>query len=79
VFREVASGAKTDRLQFRGATEQLDAGDVPMVTRLDRLVRSTRDLLNGLLLHIPGRAEVGHRAPNGDTREWQQSGCVAQT
>ena len=46
VFREMASGAKTDRRQLRRALDQLDAGDVLMVTRLDRLARSTRDLLN---------------------------------
>src|SRR5581483_6583608 len=46
VFRGVASGAKTDRRQLRHALGQLDAGDVLMVTRLDRLARSTRDLLN---------------------------------
>jgi len=46
VFREVASGGKGDRLQLRRALDQLDAGDVLMVTRLDRLARSTRDLLN---------------------------------
>jgi len=45
VFREVASGAKTDRAQLRRVLDQLDAGDVLMVTRLDRLARSTRDLL----------------------------------
>lgn len=48
VFREVASGAKTDRAQLRKALAALDAGDVLMVTRLDRLARSTRDLLNTL-------------------------------
>ena len=48
VFRETASGAKTDRSQLRRALDQLDAGDVLMVTRLDRLARSTRDLLNTL-------------------------------
>jgi DNA invertase Pin-like site-specific DNA recombinase len=48
VYREVASGAKTDRAQLRRAIDQLDAGDVLMVTRLDRLARSTRDLLNTL-------------------------------
>jgi DNA invertase Pin-like site-specific DNA recombinase len=46
VFREVASGAKTDRAQLRKALDRLEAGDVLMVTRLDRLARSTRDLLN---------------------------------
>ena len=48
VFRETASGAKTDRAELRKAIAKLDAGDVLMVTRLDRLARSTRDLLNTL-------------------------------
>ena len=48
MFRETASGAKTDRAQLRRLLDQLDAGDVLMVTRLDRLARSTRDLLNTL-------------------------------
>jgi DNA invertase Pin-like site-specific DNA recombinase len=45
VFRETARGARTDRNQPRKALDQLNAGDVLMVTRLDRLARSTRDLL----------------------------------
>jgi DNA invertase Pin-like site-specific DNA recombinase len=47
VFREVASGAKTDRTQLRRLLDQLDAlapGDVVTVTRIDRLARSTFDL-----------------------------------
>ena len=48
VFREIASGAKTDRVQPRKALAVLDADDVLVVTRLDRLARSTRDLLNTL-------------------------------
>ena len=48
VFREVASGAKTARAQLRRLLDVLDAGDVLTVTRLDRLARSTRDLLNTL-------------------------------
>ncbi|WP_226019360.1 recombinase family protein [Novosphingobium sp. FKTRR1] len=46
VFQEVASGAKTNRLQLRRVLDQLDADDVLLVARLDRLARSTRDLLN---------------------------------
>src|SRR3954465_5819081 len=46
VFREVASGAKTNRAQLCRLLGQLDPGDVVTVTRLDRLARSTRDLLN---------------------------------
>ena len=48
VFRETASGAKTERTQLRKALAALEAGDVLVVTRLDRLARSTRDLLNTL-------------------------------
>ena len=57
VFRETASGAKTDRAQLRLALGQLDKGDVLMVTRLDRLARSTRDLLN-TLARSPARARA---------------------
>ena len=45
VLREIASGAKTSRAQIRRLLGQLAAGEVLMVTRLDRLARSTRDLL----------------------------------
>ncbi|TBW32846.1 recombinase family protein [Siculibacillus lacustris] len=48
VFQETASGAKTDRAQLRRMLAVLQPGDVIMVTRLDRLARSTRDLLNVL-------------------------------
>ena len=48
MFRETAGGAKTDRAQLRRALAHLGARDVLMVTRLDRLARSTRDLLNTL-------------------------------
>lgn len=48
IFREVASGARTDRAQLRRALARLTQGDVLAVTRLDRLARSTRDLLDTL-------------------------------
>ncbi len=48
VFQETASGAKTDRRQLARVLAVLNAGDVLIVTRLDRLARSTRDLLNTL-------------------------------
>jgi DNA invertase Pin-like site-specific DNA recombinase len=48
VFSEKASGAKTDRAELRRVVARLGEGDVLMVTRLDRLARSTRDLLNTL-------------------------------
>jgi DNA invertase Pin-like site-specific DNA recombinase len=64
VFREVASGAKTDRAQLRRLLDVLDTGDVLTVTRLDRLARSTRDLLNTLAA-ITGK-KAGFRSL-GDT------------
>lgn len=60
VFREVASGAKSDRAQLARAIAALHPGDVLLVTRLDRLARSTRDLLNTLAT-ITGR-EAGFRS-----------------
>ena len=48
VYSEKASGAKTDRAELRRLVSRLGEGDVLMVTRLDRLARSTRDLLNTL-------------------------------
>jgi DNA invertase Pin-like site-specific DNA recombinase len=48
VFAEKVSGAVTDRKQLGKALTTLGQGDVLLVTRLDRLARSTRDLLNVL-------------------------------
>ena len=48
VFRETASGAKSDRRELARAIKSLEEGDTLLVTRLDRLARSTRDLLNTL-------------------------------
>jgi hypothetical protein len=56
VFHERANGAKTDRRELAKALRALEAGDTLLVTRLDRLARSTRDLLN-----IPG----GYRVVTG--------------
>ena len=66
VFREVASGAKTDRAQLRRLLDVLAAGDVLTVTRLDRLARSTRDLLNTLaaITGKIGRASCRERVCN---------------
>lgn len=46
VFREKASGARTDRPELARVIRRLEPDDVLVVTRLDRLARSTRDLLN---------------------------------
>jgi DNA invertase Pin-like site-specific DNA recombinase len=46
IFSEKISGAVTDRKQLGKALASLGNGDLLLVTRLDRLARSTRDLLN---------------------------------
>jgi DNA invertase Pin-like site-specific DNA recombinase len=48
VFAEKISGAVTDRKALARAIAELGPGDCLLVTRLDRLARSTRDLLNTL-------------------------------
>jgi DNA invertase Pin-like site-specific DNA recombinase len=46
VFAEKISGAVTERKALARAIEALGPGDTLLVSRLDRLARSTRDLLN---------------------------------
>src|SRR5437763_16956487 len=44
IFQEKVSGARSDRKQLARVMALLAKGDVLVVTRLDRLARSTRDL-----------------------------------
>ena len=60
VFAEKVSGAVTDRKALARAIAALGPGDVLLVTRLDRLARSTRDLLN--VLDAVGKAGAGFRS-----------------
>jgi DNA invertase Pin-like site-specific DNA recombinase len=60
VYAEKVSGAKTDRPELAKLLRRLERGDVLMVTRLDRLARSTRDLLN--ILDVIARAGAGFKS-----------------
>jgi DNA invertase Pin-like site-specific DNA recombinase len=60
VYAEKMSGARTDRPELAKILKRLDAGDMLMVTRLDRLARSTRDLLN--ILDVIGKAGAGFKS-----------------
>jgi DNA invertase Pin-like site-specific DNA recombinase len=60
VFAEKVSGAVTDRRQLARAIAALSAGDGLVVTKLDRLARSTRDLLN--TLDAVGKARATFRS-----------------
>jgi DNA invertase Pin-like site-specific DNA recombinase len=48
IFKEKISGARSDRQELAKAIAKLTKGDVLVVCRLDRLARSTRDLLTVL-------------------------------
>ena len=73
IFSEKISGAVTERKALAKALAALETGDILLVTRLDRLARSTRDLLNILdtiskagpssnPLPMPGQTPQGHMA-----------------
>src|SRR5579864_7626251 len=68
VFAEKQSGAKTDRAALARCIASLEAGDTLLVTKLDRLARSTRDLLNTL-------AAIGEAYHNAT---WQFLGGLAE-
>ena len=46
IYSETVSGVVTDGKQLARAIDGLTVGDLLIVTKLDRLARSTRDLLN---------------------------------
>jgi DNA invertase Pin-like site-specific DNA recombinase len=60
VFAEKISGAVTERRALAKAIAILGPGDILLVTRLDRLARSTRDLLN--VLDAVSKAGAGFRS-----------------
>src|SRR5262249_49611077 len=60
VYSEKISGAVSNRPELAKLIRRLDQGDVLMVTRLDRLARSTRDLLH--ILHSLGERGVGFKS-----------------
>jgi DNA invertase Pin-like site-specific DNA recombinase len=60
IFAEKISGAVTDRKALARAIATLGPGDLLLVTRLDRLARSTRDLLN--VLATIGEKGAGFRS-----------------
>ena len=62
VNQEKISGARSDRKQLAPLLAELDDGDTVIVTRLDRLARSTRDRLNTLA--AIGAANAMCRSPH---------------
>jgi DNA invertase Pin-like site-specific DNA recombinase len=60
VYREKISGARADRPQLAKLMGSLKAGDTVLVTKLDRLGRSTRELLD--LIERIGKAGASFRS-----------------
>jgi DNA invertase Pin-like site-specific DNA recombinase len=60
IYREKVSGAKTDRPELAKLLRAIGPGDVVIVSRLDRLARSTTDLLN--VLDVVAKAGAGFRS-----------------
>ena len=60
VYREKVSGVRADRPQLAKLMASLKAGDIVTVTKLDRLGRSTRELLE--LIERIGKAGASFRS-----------------
>src|SRR5262249_5958661 len=60
IHQEKVSGARADRAELARMIRRLQPSDLVVVTRLDRLARSTRDLLN--VLHQVAEAAAGFRS-----------------
>src|SRR6516165_2084148 len=60
VYREKVSGARADRPQLAKLIKALRKGDIVVVTKLDRLGRSTRELLD--LIDRIGKAGASFRS-----------------
>jgi len=60
VYREKVSGVRADRPQLAKLMRSLGKGDVVLVTKLDRLGRSTRELLD--LIHRIDQAGAAFRS-----------------
>src|SRR5947208_10309632 len=73
IYREKISGVRADRPQLAKLMAALKPSDVVLVTKLDRLGRSTRELLDlidrigkaGAVFRSLGRSAVGHFKPAG--------------
>ena len=67
LFEEKVSGARRDRPELARLLDQLRREDVVVVTRLDRLARSTGNLLE-IAEAIRAKLDFGHFGPAGGPR-----------
>jgi len=71
VYSEKQSGARTDRPQLAKAIAALAEGDCLVMCKLDRLARSTRDLLNTLATIGERGATFKYRCRQGQAQNQQ--------
>ena len=85
IFREKVSGARSDRPQLRKALNALGKGDTLIVSRLDRLARSMRDLLKFCTRSVSGAHSskactiLGPIAPRHTVASCSPSSAVSPT
>ena len=72
-FSAKRSGAKPDRKALAKALAALKSGDMLLVTRLDRLARSTLDLLNTFCSGTEDGGDSSQDAPRGGVAEFRCS------
>jgi DNA invertase Pin-like site-specific DNA recombinase len=77
VFEEIASGAQRDRPQLRAALGYLREGDTLVVWKLDRLARSTQQLI-GTVEELARRG-IGFRCLTQDIDTTSAGGCLIFT
>ena len=68
IFREKTSGARLDRKQLQKLLKALKTGDTVVVTRIDRLARSTFDLFAIVRRIVEAGAQFRFSASLGLTR-----------
>src|SRR5580704_9195523 len=73
IYREKVSGVRADRPQLAKLMAKLMPGDIVVVTKLDRLGRSTRELLELDRADRQGRGIVPVPQHVDMHREWQLS------
>jgi DNA invertase Pin-like site-specific DNA recombinase len=76
IYREKVSGVRADRPQLAKLMAGLKSGDIVVVTKLDRLGRSTRELLD--LIERIGKAGVHPSAAlviRSGTRRARKAAC----
>jgi DNA invertase Pin-like site-specific DNA recombinase len=73
VYREKISGARADRPQLAKLMASLQPGDILVVTKLDRLGRSTRELLD--LIERISRAGAAFRSLGDPLRQARKAAC----